>query len=431
MRKLIYEECGVFGLWAPGGDAVTTAIVGLVAIQHRGQESAGICWSKDGLHLHRGAGLVEDVFRDFAAGDIDAPAAIGHVRYSAGGPAAGDVPAPALYRALGQLALAYNGRWSTPRKSGSTWNSRVPSFQTGSDGDGGSPPARAHHHRPHRRAALGFGSQIRGPMLCWSSPPTASWRPAGPHGIRPLVVGKLPQGWVVASESCALDAVGAEPVREAEPGELISIGADGLHSLPLLPPPGARPSASLSSSTLPVPTASLPAATYTWCGGNCGILAGKPPPRPTSSWGGRTQPVPLPATPRRQDSHETGLIRNRYLAHLYRPPRTSRGGGLKPNARRVVVKGTVAGTITGCGTTSTGSAMLRSGPRSTLASPLPHRLRLQTVSTPTSHRHPHAASTKSSMGADSRSSVLLGHDGGGGRRQLLLLFPIILYRREG
>ncbi len=344
MRKLICEECGVFGLWAPGGDAVTKAIVGLVAIQHRGQESAGICWSKDGLHLHRGAGLVEDVFRDFAAGDIDAPAAIGHVRYSAGGPAAGDVQPLLFTGRWGQLALAHNGRLVNAPEIREHLEQQGSIFQTGSDGEVVAHLLARATTTDLTDALHSALSQIRGAYALLVLTPDRLMALRDPHGIRPLVVGKLPQGWVVASESCALDAVGAELVREAEPGELISIGADGLHSLPLLPPRRkafcvfefiyfARPDSIFAGRNVHMVRRELGRILAREAPAPADIVLGVPDSS-LSAAAGYAQEAGLP--------YETGLIRNRYLGRTFIKPtqrQREQGVALKLNAIGGVVKG--------------------------------------------------------------------------------------------
>lgn len=113
MSRPIAEECGVFGLWLPGKEVLTTAVTGLIALQHRGQESAGLSWSRQGeLADKRGMGLVEDVFRPFDCAGVEARGAIGHVRYAGEGqPAPVNIQPLTFTSRLGPMALAHNGRF--------------------------------------------------------------------------------------------------------------------------------------------------------------------------------------------------------------------------------------------------------------------------------------------------------------------------------
>jgi len=227
------EECGVIGLFTPEGDASRLAFFGLFALQHRGQESAGIAAANgENVVVHTDMGLVTQIFRepDFypLAGDM----AIGHTRYSTSGSSELCNAQPLLVDGEhGQLAVANNGNiinavqlkkqlqdeWNCTFASttdteviaqmlahaiGTTWEERV--FQCMRQLEG----------------AYSIVVQTKDSMIAARDP----------LGIRPLCLGKLNGGWIVASESCALDHLGAEYMREVEPGEVVIVDGNGLHT---------------------------------------------------------------------------------------------------------------------------------------------------------------------------------------------------------
>ena len=227
------EECGVIGLFTPEGEASRLAFFGLFALQHRGQESAGIAAANgENVVVHTDMGLVTQIFRepDFypLAGDM----AIGHTRYSTSGSSELCNAQPLLVDGEhGQLAVANNGNiinavqlkkqlqdeWNCTFASttdteviaqmlahaiGTTWEERV--FQCMRQLEG----------------AYSIVIQTKDSMIAARDP----------LGIRPLCLGKLNGGWIVASESCALDHLGAEYMREVEPGEVVIVDGNGLHT---------------------------------------------------------------------------------------------------------------------------------------------------------------------------------------------------------
>ena len=226
------EECGVFGVWNHPNAAEMTYL-GLYAMQHRGQESAGIATS-DGemLHVHKGLGLVSDVFDQFNWKDLPGKSAIGHVRYSTTGQnlLANAQPLKADVRGK-PIALAHNGNLVNSQELRENLQKQGSLFQGTSDSE----------------IFLHLLSRIGGENWSQTLPQALEWVQGAysmtwmgvdrlvamrdPMGFRPLVIGKFnDDSWCVASETCALDLVGAQYVREVEPGELVTIDAKGLHS---------------------------------------------------------------------------------------------------------------------------------------------------------------------------------------------------------
>jgi amidophosphoribosyltransferase len=340
---LIYEECGVFGVWAPGTETLDTAIIGLIALQHRGQESAGICWSNGELHHLRGSGLVEDVFRSLPTLAVTAKAAIGHVRYSARGK--GGAVQPLVFSGrLGPVALAHNGNLVNAQEIRGHLEQQGSIFQTDSDSEVVAHLlARATTTDPDSALLSALG-QVRGAYAMVILTPHRLLAVRDPHGIRPLVLGRLGEGWVVASETCALDTVGAEFLREVEPGEMVSISEEGLASCPLLPPRQrafcsfeyiyfARPDSVFLGRHVHMVRRKLGRALAQEAPVDADIVVGVPDSS-LSAAAGYAEGVGLP--------YETGLIRNRYLGRTFIRPgqrRREQGVALKLNPIRGVVAG--------------------------------------------------------------------------------------------
>ena len=232
------EACGVFGIWAPGNDVARTTLIGLMALQHRGQESAGVAVLRDGdLHAIKGMGLVDQVFRQEQVDQLAGIAAIGHTRYSTMGGSRIENAQPILVDAgNGAVALAHNGNIVNPAELRKLVDDR-----------GGDPVSTSDSELLAWLVALGEGTweeRIRRMMALASGAyalailtPDALFAVRDPHGIRPLCLGWRQDHWLVASESCALDTVGAELVRELQPGEVLRIDSHGLRSDLLAYPP--------------------------------------------------------------------------------------------------------------------------------------------------------------------------------------------------
>jgi len=241
------DECGVFGIWALGQleEAAHFTYLGLHALQHRGQESAGIV-ATDGetLHVHRAMGLVADIFNADVLAGLKGGAAIGHVRYSTTGASHLKNAQPmAVQYAGGAVAVAHNGNLVNAEALRAELEREGSIFQSSSDteviihliararkasADASAPDGLV----PAIRAALG---RVSGAYSIVFLSPKALVGVRDPLGVRPLVLGKLKGNWVLASETTALDLIEAEYVREVEPGELVVIDAGGLRSERLFP----------------------------------------------------------------------------------------------------------------------------------------------------------------------------------------------------
>ena len=228
------EACGIFGVYAPGEDVARLTCFGLQALQHRGQESAGIAVG-DGqtVLVHKDLGLVDQVFTEAVMSGLSGDLAIGHTRYSTSG-GAGWTEAQPHVSVIDDvlIALAHNGTLVDARRQrirlidegvqlyGQT-DSEVAARTIGVD------TRRCGHIRDGIRLMM---RQLHGAYAIVLATPTALYALRDPNGIRPLSLGRLPQGrgWIVASETCALDAVGASFVRDVDPGEIVKISAQGV-----------------------------------------------------------------------------------------------------------------------------------------------------------------------------------------------------------
>jgi amidophosphoribosyltransferase len=240
------EECGVFGIWAQGHseEAANYAYLGLHALQHRGQESAGIV-STDGetLHVHREMGLVADVFTAEVLGRLKGGAAIGHVRYSTAGASHLKNAQPfAVQYAGGAVAVAHNGNLVNAEALRGELEALGSIFSASTDTEviihliararAPGAPGSTEQLLGAIREAL---ARVAGAYSILFLTPKALVGARDPMGFRPLVLGKLKGDWVLASETTALDLIEAEYVREVEPGEVVVVDGAGLRSERLFP----------------------------------------------------------------------------------------------------------------------------------------------------------------------------------------------------
>jgi amidophosphoribosyltransferase len=226
------EECGIFGIFGDGSAAGMTAL-GLHALQHRGQEAAGIT-SFDGanFHSHRGVGHVARVFRDEEAlRQLGGRSAIGHVRYSTtGGTGLRNIQPLFADLASGGFAVAHNGNFSNAMRLRSDLNRRGSIFQSTGDTEVIIHLVATSGYRTLLDRFIDALKQVEGAyaLVCLTSEGMIACR--DPLGIRPLVMGRLGDAYIFASETVALDIVGATYLRGVEPGELIEVSADGVRS---------------------------------------------------------------------------------------------------------------------------------------------------------------------------------------------------------
>jgi len=227
------EACGVIGVYAPGEDVARLAYFGLFALQHRGQESAGIA-TTDGeqIHLHTRMGLVSQVFDEQMLGRLQGHIAIGHTRYSTTGSSRVENAQPLLVKGeLGPLALGHNGNLVNAPSLRAALAGRgiIPISTTDSEVMGLlCANARGDTWLDKLRVTLPL---LSGAFCLVLLTRDAMFAVRDPLGIRPLCLGRLDGGgWVVASESCALDTIGATFIRELDPGEVLRIDANGVHT---------------------------------------------------------------------------------------------------------------------------------------------------------------------------------------------------------
>jgi amidophosphoribosyltransferase len=229
--------CGIFGVSGLDNAAELTYL-GLYALQHRGQESAGIVTiGDDGACVHRDMGLVPDIFPIKTLRQLPGSVAIGHTRYSTTGSSVASNAQPVMVNYHGgPLTLAHNGNLTNAQELRDDLVSQGSIFQTSSDSEALIHLiARSDARRPEDQI-LDALDRAEGAYTLLLAIGTALYAIVDPRGFRPLVLGTLRGGWILASETCALDIVGAQPVREIEPGEWIRIEDGTLTDLPRLDP---------------------------------------------------------------------------------------------------------------------------------------------------------------------------------------------------
>jgi amidophosphoribosyltransferase len=236
----LHEACGIFGGYTPDQEIANLCYLGLYALQHRGQESAGICTSDgDRLHLHRDMGLVGQVFSGETLAQLRGPVGIGHTRYSTTGSSRLSNAQPFTFNhgQLGPVALAHNGNLTNTQALYATLVEEGQHFESSSDSEvlamllARTPGERLEvvlqRALPRAQGAYSLGFITKDSLVAARDE----------LGIRPLCIGRLGDlgapggaGYIIASETCGLDVVGAKLVREVRPGEIVTIDKEGLHS---------------------------------------------------------------------------------------------------------------------------------------------------------------------------------------------------------
>jgi amidophosphoribosyltransferase len=257
MRDGPRDECGVFGLYAPGHEVSRLSYFALYALQHRGQESAGIAAADRGGHIitRRELGLVNQVFTENDLRTLAGELAIGHVRYSTTGSNAWENSQP-VQRSEGtngsrrEVALAHNGNLINALELHEELLERGVTFSSTSDSEIIAAMIATHPAEQVEDAIADVLPRLRGAfsIVAMTKDRVVAFR--DPHGLRPLSIGLLESGpehldgdagaargkhYCVASESCAFDIIGAKFLRDVEPGELVTIGEDGLQSRMVVP----------------------------------------------------------------------------------------------------------------------------------------------------------------------------------------------------
>ena len=238
MYKL-HEECGVFGMYdLGGGDVASTIYYGLFALQHRGQESCGIAVSdtqgpKGKVISHKGMGLANEVFTQENLESMKGDIGVGHVRYSTAGASTRENAQPLVLNYVkGTLALAHNGNLINARELRHDLEYTGAIFQTTIDSE-----VIAYHIARERlnsatvEEAVGRACRkIKGAYALVVMSPRKLIGARDPYGFKPLCIGKRDEAYILASESCALDTIGAEFVRDVQPGEIVTITQSGIQS---------------------------------------------------------------------------------------------------------------------------------------------------------------------------------------------------------
>jgi amidophosphoribosyltransferase len=232
-----HDECGLFGVWNHV-EAANVAYLGLYALQHRGQESAGIA-ATDGhaFHVEKAMGWVADVFGPERLRRLPGHRAIGHVRYSTAGSSNLRNAQPiTATTARGPIAIAHNGNLVNAEALRREMERDGAIFQSSSDTEvilhllARAPAGPLEEQLPHALA------QVQGAYSLLILTPEALYAIRDPHGFRPLTLGRLDATWLVASETCALDLMEATPERDVEPGEIVVVSDAGVRSLRYAPP---------------------------------------------------------------------------------------------------------------------------------------------------------------------------------------------------
>lgn len=232
------EECGVFGIYAPNLDVARLSYYGLIALQHRGQESAGIAVSDgQGIKVHKNMGLVTEVFTEEHLQNLTGKMAIGHVRYSTAGASLSVNAQPIVCSYLqGNVSLAHNGNLTNAHMLRDKLANNGSVFQSTIDSELIVNLIAHYGQNPIEESLMKCMIDIKGSYSLVVMTEQKLLGVRDPFGNRPLCLGKIGQGgYVLASESCAFDAIGAQFIRDVEPGEIIIIDENGCRSERIFP----------------------------------------------------------------------------------------------------------------------------------------------------------------------------------------------------
>jgi amidophosphoribosyltransferase len=230
------EACGVFGVFGHK-DAAKLTYFGLYALQHRGQESTGIVSSTGkSIYEHKGMGLVPDIFNNQALNELSGDRAIGHVRYSTTGSSVAKNAQPFIVSHEGKtLAIAHNGNLTNAKELRNKLEKKGSIFQTTMDSEIIVHLLTHHSKMGLEEALVKTLSKLRGAYSCALMTKEKLIAFRDPNGFRPLCLGLLDKGYIVASETCALDLIEAQHIRDIDPGEILIIGEDELKSIKPFP----------------------------------------------------------------------------------------------------------------------------------------------------------------------------------------------------
>lgn len=341
------EACGVFGMFAPGQNLAQLTIFGLYALQHRGQESAGIAVSDgENVYVEKGMGLVSEVFPDLEKLGIGAGlAAIGHVRYPTSGLGRVENAQPLLvsYR-YGSMAVAHNGNLVNAEELRLRLEKEGSIFQTTTDSELVTHLIARFGYKNLESSLKGVLPYLHGAYAFVFLTEKSLVGVRDPLGIRPLSVGQLNGSYILASESCAFDTIGAEMIRDVNPGEMVVINEEGLQSVQLLPSSRtalcifefiyfARPDSNINGRNIHLVRKELGRNLARENPAEADIVTGVPDSS-LSAAAGFAEEAGLP--------YEMGLIKNRYIGRTFIQPRQdirNLGVQLKLNPVQKVVDG--------------------------------------------------------------------------------------------
>ena len=235
-KEGLHEECGVFGIFSDGSlDPAYACYNGLLALQHRGQESCGIAVTDEGvIDYHKNMGLVTEVFNNSILDSLPGQMGLAHVRYSTAGGSVLENAQPLVMRYVkGTLAVAHNGNLTNAVEIRRSLERRGAIFQTTIDSEVICYVIARERLKTHsiEEAVANTMQVIEGAYSLLVMSPRKLIAARDPHGFRPLCIGRLNGTYVFASESAALDACGAEFVRDVEPGEIIVANSEGIRSI--------------------------------------------------------------------------------------------------------------------------------------------------------------------------------------------------------
>jgi amidophosphoribosyltransferase len=339
------DECGVFGVFAPESEVARLAYFGLFALQHRGQESAGIAACEDGhIMTVRDLGLVSQVFDEQKLKALTGDMAVGHVRYSTTGSSAWENAQPVYRSDHRHLALAHNGNLINAVELHGELLDKGVAFRSTSDSEIIAALLSTHEADTIEEALAETLPRLQGAFstVVMTTDKLVAFRDGA--GLRPLSLGKIGERWCVASESCAFDIIGAELVREVEPGEMVVISDAGMESRQVIDSPRkafcvfehiyfARPDSILEGNRTQVSRRKMGEILWRESPVEADVVVAVPDSgNPAAAGFSKASGIP----------RDEGLIKNRYVARTFiQPGQELRKHGLrmKFNPLREVVEG--------------------------------------------------------------------------------------------
>jgi len=339
------DECGVFAVYAPESEVARLAYFGLFALQHRGQESAGIAASDSGhIVTVRDLGLVSQVFDEQKLRALTGEMAVGHVRYSTTGSSAWENAQPVYRHDRRELALAHNGNLVNAVDLHAELLEKGIAFASTSDSEIIAALLSTHESDSIETALAETMPRLQGAFstVVMTTDKLVAFRDGA--GLRPLSLGRLGERWVVASESCAFDIIGAELEREVEPGEMVVIDGDGMRSEKVVDSPRrafcvfehiyfARPDSILEGNRTQVSRRKMGEILWREAPVDADVVVAVPDSgNPAAAGYSKASGIP----------RDEGLIKNRYVARTFiQPGQELRKHGLrmKFNPLREVVAG--------------------------------------------------------------------------------------------